>query len=194
MNVGALASADDPALARDESLDTARALLEAYLPRDERQARFRREMLAFLEAHPRDAHARTCIPGHLTASALVLDAAHERALLTHHKKLNRWLQLGGHCDGDSNLPAVALREAREESGIEGLLIDPRILDLDIHVIPPRAGEPEHLHLDTRFVVHAPRAAREVASDESNRLAWISPSELAALETDESVRRLFRLSF
>ena len=192
MDSAGLASAEDPALARDDSLDSARRMLEAYLPRDERQARLRREILAFIEEHPRDAHLRSCVPGHLTASALVVDSTLTRALLTHHKKLNRWLQLGGHCDGDSNLAAVALREAREESGIEDLSIDPRLVDLDIHVIPARANEPEHLHLDARFVVHAPMDAREVASDESHRLAWISPGELSQLDTDESVRRLFEL--
>ncbi|HTF87099.1 MAG TPA: NUDIX hydrolase [Planctomycetota bacterium] len=194
MDLAALVSAENPALARDESLASARALLEAYLPRDERQARFRREMLAFLDEHPLDAHRRSCVPGHLTASALVIDAVGERALLTHHKKLGRWLQLGGHCDGDSNLAAVALREAWEESGISGLVIDPRAIDLDIHVIPARAGEPEHLHLDTRFLVHAPTGAREAASEESHRLAWIAKSDLANLGTDESVRRLFELAF
>ncbi|MEO6711533.1 MAG: NUDIX hydrolase [Planctomycetota bacterium] len=194
MDIAALVSAENPALARDESLASARALLESYLPRDERQARFRREMLAFLDEHPLDAHRRSCVPGHLTASALVVDATQQRALLTHHRKLNRWLQLGGHCDGDSNLTAVALREAREESGIEDLAIDPRLIDLDIHTIPARPGEAEHLHLDARFVVHAPAGALEVASDESHRLAWIGPSELDLLDSDESVRRLFRLVF
>ncbi len=193
MNVAGLVGEQEGALARDESLDTARALIEAYLPRDEDQARFRREMLAFIDEHPCDAHLRTCAPGHLTASALVIDSTRTRALLTHHRKLNRWLQLGGHCDGDSNLPAVALREAREESGIAGLVIDPRLFDLDIHPIPARAGEAEHLHLDARFVVHAPQAAREVASDESQRLAWVAASELDQLDVDESVRRLFRLA-
>src|SRR5688572_10916647 len=103
-------------------------------------------MLSFLQEHPLDAHLRSCAPGHFTASALVVDAPGERGLLTHHKKLDRWLQLGGHCDGDSNFAAVALREAQEESGIEGLSIDPRPLDLDIHTIPARTGDPEHLHL------------------------------------------------
>ena len=185
-------SAEDPVLAPDPTLETARALLEAYLPRDERQARFRREMLAFLDEHPLDAHRRSCVPGHLTASCLLVDAGRERALLTHHRKLDRWLQLGGHCDGDSNLCAVALREAREESGIEGHLIDPRLLDLDIHPIPARPGEPQHLHLDSRFVIYAPAGARERPSEESNRLAWVAANELSALEIDESVRRLFRL--
>lgn len=185
---------DAPQLRGDCTLGSARALVEAYLPRDERQARFRREILSFLLEHPADAHLRTCQPGHLTASALVVDARHERALLTHHRKLNRWLQLGGHCDGDSNLAAVALREACEESGIEELEIDPRLIDLDIHPIPARANEPEHLHLDARFLVFAPPGAREVVGDESHRLAWISPAELPALDVDESVRRLFRLAF
>jgi len=194
MDAHALFRAEDACLAADATLESARATIEAYLPRDETQARFRREILSFLLEHPHDAHLRTCIPGHLTASALVVDAACARALLTQHRKLNRWLQLGGHCDGDSNLPAVALREAREESGIAQLAIDPRLIDLDIHRIPARASEPEHLHLDARFVVHAAPGAREIAGDESHRLAWISPAGLAALDVDESVRRLFRLVF
>ena len=196
-----LLTAERAELACDPTLATARALLEAYLPRDAEQARFRREMLEFLEAHPEDAHRRSCVPGHLTASSVVVDRSRGRALLTHHKKLERWLQLGGHCDGDSNLPAVALREAREESGLDELVIDPRIVDLDIHVIPARPGsgpgrpgEPEHLHLDARFLIHAPAGARETASAESHRLAWISPAELESIEADDSLRRLFRLAF
>lgn len=184
----------DGALAPDPSLESARALIESYLPRDETQARFRREILAFIDAHPLDAHMRSCAPGHLTASCLVIDASNGRALLTHHRKLNRWLQLGGHCDGDSNLRAVALREAREESGIEGLMLDPRLVDLDIHPIPARPGEPEHLHLDARFIVRAPSSAREIVSDESHSLAWISPRDLKHLDVDESVRRLFQITF
>ena len=194
MNEHPLYFSDDDTLRPDPTLETARALLESYLPRDEHQARFRREILAFLFDHPDDAHLRTCIPGHLTASALLVDSTRERALLTHHRKLNRWLQLGGHCDGDSNLPAVALREAREESGIADLTIDPRLVDLDIHQIPARAGEPLHLHLDARFVVFAPPRARETASDESHRLAWFASGELPSLDVDDSVRRLFRLAF
>jgi len=151
-------------------------------------------MLAFIAAHPSDAHLRTCLAGHLTASALVIDARGERALLTFHKKLGRWLQLGGHCDGDANLAGAALREAREESGIEDLAIDPDPIDVDIHVIPARPGEPEHLHLDTRFRVFAAPGAREVISEESLDLAWFTRAEVERLATDDSVRRLFRLAF
>lgn len=170
----------------------ARRILSEYAPRDAHQARERERMLAFLDEHPGDAHRRTCLPGHLTASCLLVDPRGERALLTFHRKLRRWLQLGGHCDGDANLPGVALREAQEESGIGGLEIDPRPIDLDVHPIPARPGEPEHLHLDTRFVVRATGDAREVLSDESIELRWFAPGELDTVETDDSVRRLFEL--
>lgn len=185
---------DDSALVADPSLESARRILEAYLPTDALQARNRAFILNFLDEHPWDAHRRSCAPAHLTASALVVDFSRQAALLTHHRKLDRWLQLGGHCDGDSNLPAVALREAREESGIEGLTVDPRLLDLDVHTIPARGDEPEHLHLDARFVVIAPDGAAEVVSDESHALAWVSPSEARTWAVDESVRRLFQRVF
>lgn len=172
----------------------ARAILASYAPWCEAQRAEKERMLRFVDEHPEDAHQRTLLVGHLTASALVLDADGERALLTHHKKLGRWLQLGGHCDGDANLPGVALRECLEESGIEGLAIDPAPIDVDVHVIPARKDEPEHLHLDTRFVVHAPRGAREVVSEESIALRWFRPDELATIPTDESVRRLFERAF
>jgi 8-oxo-dGTP pyrophosphatase MutT (NUDIX family) len=174
-------------------LSFARALLSSWTPPTREQAATRDALLAFIDAHPLDAHLRTSLSGHLTASALVLDARGERALLTFHKKLGRWLQLGGHCDGDANLAGVALREAREESGIEELSIDPRPIDLDIHLIPARPGEPAHLHLDTRFLVWAPTHARERISAESLDLAWFSAAEADRLESDDSVRRLFRLA-
>jgi 8-oxo-dGTP pyrophosphatase MutT (NUDIX family) len=184
--------AGHPALAPCDDLALARALLERYQPRDAVQAAFRQRMLAFVDAHPAAAHRRELRVGHLTASALVVDAAHERALLTHHRKLGRWLQLGGHCDGDANLAGVALREALEESGITGLRILPDPLDLDVHPIPARPGEPRHDHLDTRFVVLAPPGAVAVAGDESHELGWFTPAELEGLDTDGSVRRLFEL--
>jgi 8-oxo-dGTP pyrophosphatase MutT (NUDIX family) len=174
-------------------LALARHILSAWRPPNEDQARTRDRMLAFIDEHPRDAHLRSCQPGHLTASALALDAEGKRALLTHHKKLGRWLQLGGHCDGDPDLVRVALREATEESGIEGLSIDPEPIDVDIHAIPARKGEPEHLHLDTRFLVRAPAGVRERASDESLELRWFDLRDADAIETDDSVRRLLRIA-
>jgi 8-oxo-dGTP pyrophosphatase MutT (NUDIX family) len=175
-------------------LAVARHLLAAWDPPTAAQERTRDRILAFVDEHPDDAHLRSCVPGHLTASALVLDASGERALLTFHAKLGKWLQLGGHCDGDANLAAVALREAVEESGIEDLAIDPLPIDLDVHPIPARKGEPEHLHLDTRFLVHAPEGAVERLSEESLDLRWFTSEEADELETDDSVRRLLRIAF
>lgn len=180
-------------------LSLARGVLESYVPWSAGQAETRARMLAFVDDHPFDAHLRSLTAGHLTASALVIDARRERGLLTFHKKLGRWLQLGGHCDGDANLAGVALREACEESGIAGLAIDPTPIDVDVHAIPARKTssgelEPEHLHLDTRFVVHAPPDAVLALSEESLDLRWFTPRELDALATDDSVRRLFARVF
>lgn len=181
-----------PHLEAGLGLDHARELLLAYPPRDEHQVRERERILAFVDRHP-DALLRTCLEGHLTASALLLDAEGSRGLLTLHKKLGKWLQLGGHVDGEGNLALAALRELEEESGLDGIRIDPRPVDLDIHSIPARGAEPEHLHLDVRFLAQAPNGAREVLSDESLALAWIDGAALGNLPVDESVRRLFRLA-
>jgi 8-oxo-dGTP pyrophosphatase MutT (NUDIX family) len=182
-----------PLVERSSARERVRGLLAAQPADDDVQRGFRARMLAFLAEHE-DALERTCAPGHFTTSALVLDAGRERALLTLHRKLGRWLQLGGHCDGDGNLAASALREAEEESGIAGLAVDPHPLDLDIHPIPARSGEPEHLHLDVRFLVLAPPGARPRASSESLALGWFAPRDLGRATTDDSVRRLFRLAF
>ena len=181
-------------LAHAPDTGVARRLLDEYAPRSEEQDETRQRMLAFIDEHPSDAHSRSCLPGHLTASVLLVDATEERALLTFHRKLERWLQLGGHCDGDANLIAAAVREAQEESGIDRIQIDPTPIDLDIHVIPARKSEPEHLHLDTRFVARADSGTREVCSEESLDLRWFTPRELETIETDDSVRRLFELVF
>ncbi len=183
-------------------LERARRVVDDYTPvvgpDCAAQTTERARILAFCDAHA-DALLRTCVPGHLTASALVVDAGLQRALLTHHKKLDRWLQLGGHVDGDGDLARSAWREAHEESGIEGLVIDESPIDLDVHTIPERRTkdgsiEPAHLHLDVRFVVYAPAGAREALSDESLALRWFAPHELHTIDVDESVLRLFRRVF
>ena len=180
-----------PELAPDTDLARARGLLHAYAPATAAQRDQRARILAFLDEHHEDGHLRACRPGHLTASCLLLHADGQRALFTHHAKLDRWLQPGGHCDGDANLPGAALREAIEESGIPDLRIDPRPLDLDVHGIPARADEPAHLHHDTRFLVLAPPGARYVVSEESHDLAWMTLDEVRWHGADQSVLRLFR---
>jgi 8-oxo-dGTP pyrophosphatase MutT (NUDIX family) len=188
-----LLALDDPQLAFDPDPVRALAYLQALLPSSPEQGHVRAEIVRFVLETPRPLE-RANLEGHLTASALVLDHAGERALLTRHRKLGRWLQLGGHCDGDANLAGVALREAIEESGIAGLAVDPRPIDVDVHPIPARGDVPEHLHLDTRFVVHAPEGARETCSEESLELGWFTPEEASTLELDASLRRLFAAVF
>ena len=169
-------------------------ILRSFEPQAKEQAQTRARMQEFIAQHPSDAHLRTLPIGHLTASALVVDPVRNQALLTHHRKLDRWLQLGGHADGDANLVAVALREACEESGLDDLCILPRPIDLDVHLIPARAGEPAHLHWDTRFLIFAQPGSVEVASAESHQLAWVGPAQVHALTREESVVRLFRAVF
>lgn len=128
--------------------------------------------------------------GHFTGSAWLVDASGKRVLLTHHRKLDRWLQLGGHADGDSDLAAVALREAGEESGLSGLKVEHGIFDVDRHWIPERPNEPGHWHYDVRYVVRAGVHDTFAVSDESLDLAWMSIETLAtASDTDESLRRM-----
>jgi 8-oxo-dGTP pyrophosphatase MutT (NUDIX family) len=156
---------------------------------DEELARDR--MLALLDGTP-GCFERTSFPAHFTGSALVVDADGARVLLHHHRKLDRWLQFGGHCDGEEDIVRVARREALEESGIEGLIVaSERPFDLDIHEIPAHGAEPAHFHYDVRFMLIAPEAAAPVASGESRDLRWFAAGELDGLDIDESLRRMVR---
>jgi len=165
--------------------------LRAYAPIDEVDRLCVARFIAFVERRP-DCFERSLAEGHVTGSAWIVDASGRRALLTHHRKLGKWLQLGGHADGDPDVLAVALREAYEESGIEGLVpVTSGIFDLDIHRIPARPGEPEHFHYDVRFALRAPAQARLVVSSESLDVAWVELDRLESLDTDESVLRMRR---
>lgn len=137
-----------------------------------------------------DCFLRSNLKGHFTGSAWLVSVDGRRVLLTHHRKLNRWLQLGGHADGDSDLARVALCEAKEESGLTDLEMESEIFDLDRHWIPERADVPGHWHYDVRFVVRARGSEDFVVSEESHALAWREIADIAAdPDADESLRRM-----
>jgi len=141
---------------------------------------------------PVDPFRRERIAGHFTASAWLVDRGGMRTLLTHHRKLGLWLQLGGHCDGERDLAVAALKEAQEESGIGGLKIEPELFDLERHWIPEHKGVQAHWHYDARFVVRAGVDEAFSVSDESHDLASRDIAMLAADEAaDPSVRRMAR---
>ena len=149
------------------------------------------ETIRFVAAHA-DGLLRTCVPGHLTGSAWIVSPDRTRALLTHHLKLDKWLQLGGHADGDGDLLAVALREAREESGLTHVrAVSPEIFDLDRHWIPPRKTEPGHFHYDLRFLLEADPTEAIVISSESKDLAWVALERVTLLNPEESMARMVR---
>ncbi len=151
---------------RQSALET----LRDWEPPVAEQDSLRHAVMAFLEARP-DSCRRACVPGHITASALVLDHTSNAALLTLHPRLGRWVQLGGHCEEvDTSIVAAALREATEESGIEGLQIDPVLAAIHVHPLTCSLGVPTR-HLDLQFIVHAPAGALHVISDESLDLRW-----------------------
>ncbi|WNO72435.1 NUDIX hydrolase [Streptomyces sp. AM8-1-1] len=161
--------------------DDAVLVLKSY----EDQEELRGLYLDHLDTHP-DGMWKACQAGHVTASALVVDPESERVLLTLHKKLGMWLQMGGHCEpGDTTLASAALREATEESGIDGLTLLPGgPVRLDRHAIP----SPCNWHLDVQYAALAPTGAVEAISDESLDLRWFAYAEVPDV-ADESVVRL-----
>ncbi|MFD5817668.1 NUDIX hydrolase [Streptomyces sp. NPDC127038] len=162
--------------------DDAVLVLKGY----EGQEELRQVYLDHLSEHP-DGMWKACHAGHVTASALVIDPSRGRVLLTLHRKLRMWLQMGGHCEpGDATLAAAALREATEESGVAGLTLLPGgPVTLDRHAIPA----PCHWHLDVQYAAIAPADAVEAISDESLDLRWFAYDEVAEVADDSVVRLL-----
>jgi 8-oxo-dGTP pyrophosphatase MutT (NUDIX family) len=175
-------------LTPSDRLADVRRHIEEARPGDVDHERHRRAMLAFVAEHP-DALERTCGPGHLTGSAMVVDPSDRRFLLMLHAKLGRWFQPGGHADGDANLAGVAWREATEETGVAGLTLAAPAIDLDIHEVGPPHGP--HLHLDVRYLAIAPPGAVPVGNHESLGLRWATYDELPDLDVDPGTLRMAR---
>ncbi len=174
-----------PAMHRQPFIDQ----LREYALRHTEEAETISAFMAFVESET-DCFCRKLAVGHITGSAWAVDTDGSQVLLTHHRKLNRWLQLGGHADGDPDVLSVAMKEAEEESGLTGFShIGPGIFDIDIHPIPARKDEPEHLHYDVRYVLRANGSLDYIVSDESHDLRWVDLDEVETLTTEPSMMRM-----
>ena len=167
-------------------------LVTNHTPFDHMEREHTMSTLEFLHKN-KNSTSTDNLKGHITASAWVLSPHRTETLLTHHRKLNRWLQLGGHIEDDATIQDAALREAVEESGIGNIyFIEDSIFDIDVHLIPARNEVAEHYHYDIRFLLQAERTDF-VVSDESNELAWVKLTDIGNLVSDESVLRMCRKS-
>ena len=149
------------------------------------------EVINFLEKE--DCFLNTNYKGHFTASAWIVNKQRDKVLMTHHKKLNMWLQLGGHADGENDLLKVALREAEEESGLKKFkLLSNEIFDLDIHTIPKYHKEPSHIHYDIRFIFEADSYDGNISiSEESKDVSWIDLIMVLEKNSEPSIERMLR---
>ncbi|GJM21434.1 MAG: NUDIX hydrolase [Planctomycetota bacterium] len=171
------------------------ALLDDYLSRFPEEAPMVARVQTLLRAHP-SCFERSCVPGHITGGAWISSPDAQHCVLLHHGKLDRWLQPGGHSDGDARTERVAQREAEEETGLKSLRrFDPdgalAIFDVDVHEIPAHGDEPAHEHHDIRFLFIADPDEPPVCSDESHALRWLPVAELTRFTNEESVLRLAR---
>lgn len=167
--------------------------LKSYSTPYPEEAPFAEKFLSLLQAEA--AYRRDHLPGHITGSAWILNSSKNQVLLVHHAKLNKWLQPGGHADGDENILQVAIREAREETGLNNLtLLHSGLFDIDIHTIPQRKEVPEHLHYDIRFAFQTDGQEEIMRSEESHNVAWINVDDLAQqTQSNTSILRMVKKS-
>jgi 8-oxo-dGTP pyrophosphatase MutT (NUDIX family) len=165
-------------------------LLQNYHPAAPEEVIYKKRMLEFINAQ-QDCFKRSLAIGHITASAWLLSADGSQALLLHHRKLDRWLQLGGHCDGNPDVLAVAIKEAQEESGIENIVaVNNQIFDIDIHKIPANSREAAHDHYHVRFLLQVIGNEKIIQNQESKELRWVGKNRLELPTDEHSVTRMF----
>lgn len=169
-------------------------LLENHQPFNPAEASFLSDTISFIKSH-KDCFERSLMIGHVTGSAWILDQTHRYALLTHHLKLDKWFQTGGHCDGDPDVLKVAMKEAEEETGLSDIKpVSEQVFDVDIHLIPERKGIPAHFHYDIRFLLEADKnAVLVVPEDESSELKWIKLEEVTHYNNSDSIVRMVEKS-
>lgn len=163
--------------------------LENYQPSTQEETLFKEQMIKFIRQNPA-CFERSLLIGHITGSAWIVDKSRQFTLLTHHRKLDKWFQTGGHCDGDSDVMNVAMKEALEETGLSDIqMISSNIFDIDIHEIPERKGVPTHLHYDVRFLLEADMNEPLIISSESSDLAWVELTKVSELNDSQSIMRM-----
>ena len=163
-------------------------LLEAYNCALDSEVLIKNRFIDFVTTHE-DCFERHLEIGHITASAFIFDPSNKKTLLLHHKKLNKWLQPGGHCDGEKDTLSVAIKEVFEETGLVIENLSQEVFDLDIHTIPENKGVPEHEHFDVRYLLIADSTIPLVQNHETNQLNWVNLSEMGKYTTEESLVRM-----
>ena len=168
-------------------------LLGSYKTTDAHEAKMQQKIIDFVMANE-DCFERSHLAGHITGSAWILDEMGSRVLLIHHVKLDKWLQPGGHADGETDILKVAMKEALEETGLELAPLSSEIFDVDIHTIPTRKEVPEHLHYDIRFAFKCRDSSGSFAANREVKSArWIGLDEVAKYNSDISVMRMVEKS-
>ena len=171
------------------AMQNLKQLLKSYIQKNPYEVNAIK-MLNFFDNHD-GCFEKDNLPGHFTGSAWVISPDKNKILMTHHKKLNMWLQLGGHADGEKDLKSVAIKEAKEESGFNNsAILSNEIFDLDIHKIEPINKEPEHLHYDVRFLLEAdPNEQKIIISEESHDIKWIQLDDVLEHNSEASISRM-----
>ncbi|GGM80437.1 NUDIX hydrolase [Dyadobacter beijingensis] len=171
--------------------DSLLALLAAYEPEPGLEAEMHDDTVDFVKQHP-DCFERSLLKGHITASGWVLSPDKDTVLLMHHRKLDRWFQPGGHCDGDPDVRTVAMKEVMEETGIADLqALQKGIFDVDVHLIPENKDIPAHYHYDIRFAFKAAEGQEIVLNSESKDVQWIPVAQVQDANNSESIMRMVR---